>query len=343
MTVAISSWVFSEDIRPSPAKFVLFALADNANEQGIAYPSVALIGDKTSQDRKTVLSSLKYLESVGLLRDTGKRVGRTKQVQVFQIVGIPNSEFHYVYTFTDSKTGEFYSGVRSCPIDPKADTIYTGTSKWIYNARSTGAQLEKSIVGEFGTRIEAEYHSLQLLKQHEKNELCRNRKDQDAINRLEQSLFRNGAESGTVPQAGHLDEVKQYRLRKQTVPLTDGNSTVNGTRNHKETSRKKYIYTEDFLKAWEAYPPRLGDSTKTKAFEAWTARLNQGHTPEEIYAGVLRYAEFCEHTKKTNTEFVMDAKTFFGPGEHFKKSYAIPNGNGQQQRVNDGYYRKSHG
>src|SRR5688572_24129247 len=122
------AFVLSQDIRPSQTKFVLLAIADNANERGIAWPSVDAICAKTSQDRKTVIASLAELERLNLIRDTGERRGSTGQVKVLQIVGLPNSERHYVYRLTREETGEFYIGVRSCFGAPEQDD-YMGSGK----------------------------------------------------------------------------------------------------------------------------------------------------------------------------------------------------------------------
>lgn len=79
------TWAFSLELRPSPLKFLLLALADHADGHGRAFPSVAALCEKTSQDRKTVIAGIDELERLGLLADTGDRVGKTKQVKVYRI------------------------------------------------------------------------------------------------------------------------------------------------------------------------------------------------------------------------------------------------------------------
>lgn len=76
---------FKAEIKPSSLKFVLVSLADYANEEGEAYPSVQTLCNKTCQDRKTVLSNLKKLVERGIIFDTGDRKGRTKQIPVFRL------------------------------------------------------------------------------------------------------------------------------------------------------------------------------------------------------------------------------------------------------------------
>lgn len=76
-------------------------------------------------------------------------------------------------------------------------------------------------------------------------------------------------------------------------------------------------FPDDFEKAWKAYPRRLGDNPKRKALKAWSARLREGHSADELRAGVERYAEFCRTTGKVGTETVKHAATFFGPDKAF--------------------------
>lgn len=79
------TWAFGLDLKPATAKFVLVALADNADDEGRAFPSIASLIAKTSLDRKTVIHALDELERLGLLVDTGSRVGQTKQVKVYRL------------------------------------------------------------------------------------------------------------------------------------------------------------------------------------------------------------------------------------------------------------------
>lgn len=84
MSVEATQWAFSQDIKPSSVKFVLVALGDNAQGDGLAWPSIAALAQKTGQDRKTVMAALDKLEAMGYLADTGKRMGATGQVKVYR-------------------------------------------------------------------------------------------------------------------------------------------------------------------------------------------------------------------------------------------------------------------
>lgn len=79
------TWAFAQPLKPSSLKFLLVALADNADDEGRAFPSVEMLSAKTSQNRKTVIGGLDELEKLGLATDTGSRVGKTKQVKVYRL------------------------------------------------------------------------------------------------------------------------------------------------------------------------------------------------------------------------------------------------------------------
>lgn len=74
---------------------------------------------------------------------------------------------------------------------------------------------------------------------------------------------------------------------------------------------------------WSIYPKRAGGNSKSDAFKAWNARIRDGTAAEEIYSGVERYAAFVKFEGNLNTQYVKQAKTFFGPGMHFSEPWAI--------------------
>lgn len=85
MSVAAVKWAIRQT-PPKPAdKLVLWIVADALNKDGEAYPSVAAIVAGTGLNRKMVIDSMARLQRVGLILDTGKRIGRTKQVKVWTL------------------------------------------------------------------------------------------------------------------------------------------------------------------------------------------------------------------------------------------------------------------
>ena len=87
MSISALNYAFKADVKKSSLKFILVAMADYANEEGEAYPSIQTLNSKTSLNRKTIIAGLMQLESLGYLKNTGKKVGRTNSITVWQITG----------------------------------------------------------------------------------------------------------------------------------------------------------------------------------------------------------------------------------------------------------------
>ncbi|HED2410181.1 TPA: hypothetical protein R4Y39_000454 [Raoultella planticola] len=83
------------------------------------------------------------------------------------------------------------------------------------------------------------------------------------------------------------------------------------------------IYPAEFEQVWAIYPRRAGGNSKSDAFKAWHARIRDGTSAEEMFSGVERYAAFVTAEGSLNTQYVKQAKTFFGPGMHFSEPWAI--------------------
>lgn len=87
---------------------------------------------------------------------------------------------------------------------------------------------------------------------------------------------------------------------------------------------KKIEYSPEFLELKAIYPKRCGGNPWPRAFKAFKARLKQGYDYDEIKAGLIRYADFCDKTGKTGSEFVLQAATFFGLDERWTEEYELP-------------------
>ncbi|MBS4028180.1 MAG: helix-turn-helix domain-containing protein [Ignavibacteriales bacterium] len=82
-------WAFAQRGVKSAEKLVLVAMARRSGgELAEYYQSIQALCSETCLDRKTVIKSLKALCESGFISDSGKRVGDTKQVVVYQISGI---------------------------------------------------------------------------------------------------------------------------------------------------------------------------------------------------------------------------------------------------------------
>lgn len=91
MSLEAITWALRQPIKHSSAKFVLVVLANCAGaEKAHAWPSVAYLCASTGQDRKTVMANLQRLQEWGMIEDTGKRVGDTKQIVVYKLICGPD-------------------------------------------------------------------------------------------------------------------------------------------------------------------------------------------------------------------------------------------------------------
>jgi helix-turn-helix protein len=106
-----------------------------------------------------------------------------------------------------------------------------------------------------------------------------------------------------------------------TLPL---NSTTAAASRRPARRDPTHEYSAAFEEAWGAYPKRDGDNPKKRALRAWNARLREGGTsPEEMIAGVRRYAVWVRQHGKEGTETVKQAATFFGPDCAFRESWSV--------------------
>jgi DNA-binding MarR family transcriptional regulator len=65
MSIHIMNAVWQHGPRDTSARMLLLAIADCANDQGEAFPSVALLGEKSCMSKSTVLRTLQALETAG--------------------------------------------------------------------------------------------------------------------------------------------------------------------------------------------------------------------------------------------------------------------------------------
>jgi hypothetical protein len=125
MSIEAMQWAFCQDIKPSSLKFVLVSLGDNAQHDGLAWPSIAALCQKTGQDRKTVISALGRLEQAGYLTDTGKRTGKTGQIPVYKF----NFERkNSTENGTVPKTEQYRNSRQTVPDFPPNSTVFPSNS-----------------------------------------------------------------------------------------------------------------------------------------------------------------------------------------------------------------------
>ncbi|MFD1216389.1 helix-turn-helix domain-containing protein [Microbulbifer celer] len=86
----------------------------------------------------------------------------------------------------------------------------------------------------------------------------------------------------------------------------------------------------EFDQLWTDYPKRAGGNPRADALKAYR-KQRKSHPFDEIHAGLLRYRRFCELTNKIETEYVQQAKTFFGPGKHWQGDFPLPTHGGSRE------------
>ena len=83
-------------------------------------------------------------------------------------------------------------------------------------------------------------------------------------------------------------------------------------------------YPDKFEQLWLLRPQRAGNNPKRKAYNAYNARLREGHTHQDIIEGLKRYVTFCNVSGTLGTPYVMHMSTFLGPDENFLEDWTPP-------------------
>ncbi|EFO0550684.1 helix-turn-helix domain-containing protein [Escherichia coli] len=126
-----------------------------------------------------------------------------------------------------------------------------------------------------------------------------------------------GGSAGDSPRTSHSFEPVKEPVNEPIAVGASADESVRVRSNRPE-------YSPEFEQAWLAYPKRAGGNSKSAAFKAWKARLNEGVNPETMLEGVKRYAGWVSAMGNSGTQFVKQAVTFFGPDRHFEESWEVP-------------------
>jgi hypothetical protein len=81
---------------------------------------------------------------------------------------------------------------------------------------------------------------------------------------------------------------------------------------------RRRIYPAEFEGAYAALPARHRPHPKAAAYQAWRSRVDDVAELVQLEAAADAYREDCEAREIVGTEFVMQASTFFGPGERWQ-------------------------
>lgn len=140
----------------------------------------------------------------------------------------------------------------------------------------------------------------------------------------------NGGASGNTSTSEPTSSSTSSKTTKLTTIQENKNNTPNGVLNtcgafelESEPAKPKPKTDQNFEEAWKSYPKREGSNPKNKALECWRARLAEGVKPEDMLAGVQRYAAFIAAKGNLGTGFVMQAKRFFGTSREFENDWTV--------------------
>ena len=85
MSGHVLSWAYKQTAGSASAKAVLVKLADNANDEGVCWPSIRRIADETELGRSTVISKIQELQNAGLISVQRRRDGQRQGTSVYQL------------------------------------------------------------------------------------------------------------------------------------------------------------------------------------------------------------------------------------------------------------------
>ena len=286
MSLEAIRYVLSMDVAKSTDKFVLFCIANYADERGFAYPSIERLVRDTSQNRKTVMKSVASLIESGLLADTGKRVGSTGRVPIYEIVGLPSDyKSHYTYRVTRPDTGEFYIGKRSYAGEPEADS-YRGSGQWTRKVLAEGVLLHREVLAVYPTNVEAAAAEQVAIREAGDDPLCRN---------LCTPQISKGRMARWDRKVETVPKTVQSQFSPAIVPDIPPNSPKNGTHNRSLTitdpkASKSMAglvrpgdekYSDSFERFWQAFPKNRKGS-KWEASCIWERRNYERYTEEIV-------------------------------------------------------------
>lgn len=181
----------------------------------------------------------------------------------------------------------------------------------IVNARS-GDEIEamRRVLAEFFVRMDDGWYNERMMK-----EITR----ADAISGKRSEAGRAGANERMRKLREHQAIAKQVpsKCSASDATPTPTPTTTTTTRKAKTTTASDDAISAAFDRAWKAYPARAGGNSRAAAYKAYVCRIREGHTPEVMHAGVVRYATYCRNSERLGTEYVKQGSTFFGPGLHF--------------------------
>lgn len=276
-----------------PQKCVLMALADRADDAGLAWPSIAWICEWTCFGKTAVIDALKGLEGALLITNV-RTTGRNNQCKLHldRIAEVVHQQTQRTEEsgrddrrkegYDQSATRTNLSATRTSPPDGQVrQTDYHQSAR-----RTTTSP-------RGGPTRPPDGHDTSLNTTH------------TSINT-----------SISCPHKPPAIEPSSL----WGTELPDSSAT--------ELNKPQSAYSPDFEAAWQIYPSRPGKS-KQSAWKAWVARLKAGITAEEMTRGIEQYAAYVVACG-TSPQFIKQPDTFLGPGLHFQSDWTVPQMNKQE-------------
>lgn len=120
-----------------------------------------------------------------------------------------------------------------------------------------------------------------------------------------------------------------YGGKVQAMPLDYPSNDIGHIAGPEKSGRKigkkepKEILEKEFDKVWPAYPKRKGSNPRNMAFGQYIRRRKEGISSENLLAATEEYGRQMQEDGKTDTEYVMQAKTFFGINHRWLEYYEL--------------------
>ena len=140
---------------PPTPKAVLVSLADNANDQGVAWPSLTKICERTCFGRTAVIAAIRWLEDEGLVvadRSNGRHTSYTVDLNAVNQFASRTSSPAEPVRLPDSNQSASrtnQSASRTIPVR-QADTNRHKPSRTVRSNRNTHANLEPEVAEVLG-------------------------------------------------------------------------------------------------------------------------------------------------------------------------------------------------
>lgn len=86
------NWAYRQSVT-STTKFVLVTMGDRANDEHYYFQTLRKLSSETGINIKTIRRAINELLGLGLIKDTGQRCGRSGQVKIYALIGVPKTDW----------------------------------------------------------------------------------------------------------------------------------------------------------------------------------------------------------------------------------------------------------